>query len=409
MKNNLVLIASVLLLLLCGCKKESSEVILEPKKINLTTKASEVIYKSNGFGIELFKQVASDDEGNMMLSPLSASTALTMLLNGCDNDTYKQIQIMLDLDSMTISEINNTYKSLAEQLLNADSKVKLALANSVWYKKGFEVKTPFLDIMKSDFAAHAEALDFNLPSALTTMNNWANDNTYGKIPKVLDEISPDAVMFLMNALYFKGSWTYQFDKSKTNQSNFYLKNGNSISVETMHGSPSARVIETNDYKAIELTYGRANYSMVIVVPNENLSNYLSSLDKIKWGNISQSLDAIESPSTYEVSLPKFSFKYEKVLNNQLKSMGMIDAFSEELADLSKISDADIFVNFVKQNTFVEVSEEGTEAAAVTVVGINVTSISEPNTFTVDKPFVFAIRERTTNTLLFIGQVVDPTR
>jgi len=409
MKIQLLTLSVSLLFVFSGCEKDPVKVNHEPKSFKLPANASEVIAKSNGFGIDLFKKTASIEEGNVMLSPLSASAALTMLLNGCSADTYNQIQGMLGYEGMTSPEINETYKSLVEQLLKADPEVKLAIANAIWYRQDFVVKAPFLNTMTSDFSAHVEALDFTKPSALTTMNWWASDNTFGKIPKVLDEISPDAVMFLMNALYFKGTWTYQFDKSKTSIENFYRENGTSVGVDMMHVNLNANVYSNTSYKAIELCYGRTNFSMVVVLPTGSLADFYQSLTNEEWNSLTGSFSLTEKPSVeWEVSLPKFTFSYEKVLNDQLKSMGMVDAFDPSDADLSGISDADIFVSFVKQNTFVDVNEEGTEAAAVTTIGIDLTSVGDNNVFKVDKPFIFAIRERTTNTILFMGKVADPS-
>ncbi len=408
MKTNLQIFFILLLLLFSGCNKETTKPNHEPKTIKLLAKSAEVISKSNGFGITLFTQTAKVEEGNMMLSPLSASAALTMLLDGCNNDTYTQIQQMLGFEDMTQLEINAVYKNLMSQLLTADPEIKLAIANAIWYKQGFDVKPPFLATMNSDFSAHVEALDFSLPSALTTMNRWASDNTFGKIPKVLSEISPDALMFLMNALYFKGTWTYQFDISKTAIENFHLESGAIANVDMMHISLNANVFSNENYKALELNYGRTNYSMVIIVPNGTLSKLYESLDETEWNNLSNSFNSQNPQTKREVSLPKFKFSYEKVLNDQLISMGMVNAFDSDIADLSGISDADLYVDFVKQNTFVEVNEEGTEAAAVTTIGINTTSAGDTHEFIVNKPFVFAIRERTTNTILFMGKVINPS-
>jgi serpin B len=299
--------------------------------------------------------------------------------------------------------------SLVSQLLEADPKVKLALANAVYYRLGFVVKTPFLNTMNNDFKAHVEGLDFTSPSALQTINKWASDNTFGKIPKVLDEISPEAVMFLMNALYFKGNWSYQFDKSLTADKPFYLAGGSSVNASTMTGEVGAKTVSNDSYKAIELAYGRTNFSMIIIVPQSNMESFISSFNGASWNNLTNSIDGLTGFGKTIVFMPKFKFSYEKLLNNQLKSMGMTDAFEDYLANLSGISDSRLYVDFVKQNTFVEVNEEGTEAAAVTTIGINLTSAGpqNPPTFIIDKPFVFAIRERTTNTLLFAGQVMNP--
>jgi len=392
-----------------ACEKQPGEPDLTPKNITMTDAMPQAIESSNDFGIELFRKVTETDEQNFMLSPLSASTALTMLLNGCAGDTYTQLQGTLKYPAgMTISEINDAYKNLVDQLLEADPKVKFTLANAIFYRNGFTVKSPFLTNISNDFKATVEGLDFAAASALTTINKWASDNTAGKIPKVLDEISGDAVMFIMNALYFKGDWSYQFDKSDTQDRPFYPDDGPTISVSTMNSEVGAKVVYGSNYKAVEIPYGRTNFTMVVIVPTETLGAFYTSLNPQVWNSITSGLGETDEFGKLIVQMPKFKFSYEKYLNQQLKAMGMIDAFIPDQANLSGISDQSIFVSFVKQNTFVEVDEQGTEAAAVTTICIELSSMTpQPIQFIIDKPFVFAIRERTTNTLLFIGQVVKP--
>ena len=407
MKPAIFLFSAMLLIFISGCKKEDpAPAETNPKTIHLTASAQEVIDRSNDFGIGLFKAVTAEDAGeNLMLSPLSASAALTMLLNGCYGETYEQISDMLGYQDLSIDEINAAYNSLVNQLLDADEQVELALANAVWYRAGFQVKSPYLDIMQNEFDARIEGLDFNAPSAVETMNQWASDNTNGKVDQVIDEISADAMLFLMNALYFKGMWTEQFKSENTTDAPFLLDNGTTANVPTMHGLIPVKSTFGDDYKAIELFYGRKNFSMVIVVPDDELENFTQELDAAEWLTITENLDAQSQLTEMDVSMPKFSFEYEKRLNDQLAALGMTNAFNPTLADLSGIADAGLFVSFVKQNTFVDVNEEGTEAAAVTTIGVELTSIGDQ--FVVDKPFMFAIREQTTNTILFIGQVFNP--
>lgn len=411
MKNPVLIIVYILAFAgLSSCSKDNGrEPDLTPENLQLTAKSSEVIAYNNEFGVELFTKVATEEDNNLMLSPLSASAALTMLLNGCAGDTYDQLKGTLKYpETMSISEINEVYKSLVTQLLEVDPKVKLALANAIFYRNGFSVKSPFLSTMDTDFNAEIAGLDFSLPSALTTINKWAGDNTNGKIPKVLNEISPDAVMFIMNALYFKGDWSYQFDKDLTADRAFHTSSSNSVQVRTMKGEIGSRVTSGTGYSAIEMPYGQTNFTMVVIVPEGTLNDFYPSFTAEKWNTITSGLDAQTDFGKMTVYMPKYKFSYEKYLNDQLQSMGMLDAFNPDLADLSGIADASIFVSFVKQNTFVEVDEEGTEAAAVTTIGIELTSMPpQPREFVIDKPFVFAIRERTTNTLLFIGQVTNP--
>jgi len=405
MNNRIILILFAFLPLFIGCEKSEEKAIIDPKPLLLPANGLEVINTSNNFGINLFKETSEVTEGNLMLSPLSASAALTMLLNGCNNETYNQIHEMLGYGSLSVTEINITYQKLVNQLLEVDPKVKLAIANAVFYRNEFTVKTPFLNTLSTDFSAHVEALDFSSPSALTTINGWASDNTNGKIPKVLNEISDQAVMFLMNALYFKGNWTYQFEKNKTTDGNFIKDDGTNTTVKMMNSDIKAKFRSDENSYTIELPYGRTNFTMILIVPTSTLDNYLELFNEEIWQNITQNLDALPNYNDMKLEMPKFKFEFEKVLNDQLKSLGMLDAFSPDLADLSGISDADIFVSFVKQNTFVDVNEEGTEAAAVTTIGIDLTSA--PNNYIINKPFVFIIRERTTNTMLFIGKVANP--
>ena len=400
----------VLMLSIIGvsaCKKSTPNVELQPKKIELTTKASAVIHHSNDFGIELFTRVAQQEDGNLMLSPLSAGVALTMLLNGCQTDTYEQIKQMLGYpDDMSNTEINEAYQSLVSQLLTADDKVKLSIANAIFYRLGFNFKEPFLNTMSNDFDAEVQGLDFFLPSSVDVINQWASDNTQGKIEKVIDDISDETVMFLMNALYFKGDWTSQFDKANTADKAFTLDNGSIVQVPTMFQEKmKAMYYNGNGFEAVEMPYGRTNYSMIVIVPGEGLQDFYQSFTGESWSELTQVFDEVPGWSDVMITLPKFKFDFEKKLNDELQQMGMNDAFSPGVADLSNISDNALYVSFVKQNTFVEVNEEGTEAAAVTTIGIDYVSIGP--VIEVNKPFVFAIRERTTNTLLFIGSVANP--
>jgi serpin B len=391
-----------------ACDNQVSEPDSSPQILELPTKSAEVISGSNDFGIDLFTRTAREENGNLMLSPFSASAALTMLLNGCEAQTKTQLMQVLGFSAnMELEDVNRTYQSLLKQLLEADPKVNLAIANAIFYREGFSVKQPFLNTMTIDFNAQVKALDFDSPSAINAINKWASDNTNAKIPKVIDNISREMMMFLMNALYFKGQWSSQFDKSATESRPFYLEDGSIVQVPTMEGKPGVMRYYGNGYNVVELPYGRKNFSMVIVVPDGVLSEFYTTFDAATWKHITSVLDNQNEWIESRVALPKFKFEYEKILNDQLKAMGMNDAFIPYVADLSGISDSEIFVSFVKQNTFVEVNEEGTEAAAVTTIGVEITSIG-PSGFIIDRPFIFAIRERTSNALLFIGAVANPS-
>jgi serpin B len=405
-----LLLSIVILLAFVSCNKDTPTSPDQPTTINLPVKASEVIASSNGFGINLFRATALEEPKNMMLSPLSASVALTMLLNGCNTQTYEQIRTMIGYEGLTLDEINSTYQSLVGQLLDVDATVKLALANAVFYRQDFTVKPPYLEAMKKSFDAEIAALDFSAPTALETINGWASDNTNGKITKVLDEIDPLTVMFLMNALYYKGTWTYQFKPENTQDGTFHLADGTDVNVRMMHEKLAVKSFNGTNYQAIELPYGQENFTMIILLPdfNTSLHDFLDGFNADDWDEITSGIDSSEFIEDKAVFIPKFKFEYEKKLNEQLQALGMVDAFNDQVADLSGIHEIGfgnrLFVRFVKQNSFIEVNEEGTEAAAVTTIGIGYTGVNE---FLVDKPFIFGIRERTTNTLLFIGKVEHP--
>jgi serpin B len=402
--TNLILILAFLAAV-WSCER-NDEPDFNPKQLNISSKTAQVISNSNDFGIELFTKTAAEEQVNLMLSPLSASTAITMLLNGCGGNTFTQIKAMLRYpNEMTIADVNTSYNSLVTQLLAADSKVTLKLANAIFYKQNYSIKPTFLNAMSTDFSARVQGLDMSVPSSVSTINQWASDNTNGKITKIIDEIDANTVMFIMNALYFKGNWSIQFNKDQTSNRPFTFDNGSFVSVSTMASEVMARFSNGEDYNAIELPYGRSNFTMVLVVPTKGIANFIAQFNGDLWSDMISDFESQSEFSKVQVYLPKFKFSYQKVLNDQLKSMGMTDAFNGN-ANLSGISDASLYVNMVKQNTFVDVNEEGTEAAAVTVIDMRDSAI-QPSVFRVDRPFVFAIRERTSNTLLFIGQVYDP--
>ena len=383
-----------------------------PTAIDLTAEARQVVAQSNAFGVGLFAQVAAEDDGNLMLSPLSASAALTMLLNGADGQTYDQIRDALGYaPDQGLDAINESYRSLREQLLAADPEVQLALANAVFVNRDYAAvspfKDPFLAALAGPFDARIDALDFLAPASVGVINQWASDNTAGRVPTVLDEIPREAVLYLLNALYFKGEWTAPFDADDTAPRDFRLADGQTVQVPTMAASVPALVVGGDGYTALELPYGRRNFSMVVVLPSDDrpLAGLAADLAAGLWTDATTRLDARTGWTDTDVRLPRFSFSTSELLNDALQALGITDAFSDD-ADLSRMNDDPrLLVSRVKQDTFVGVDEQGTEAAAVTTVEVSATSA--PPSFAADRPFVFAIRERTTNTLLFIGQVADP--
>jgi serpin B len=404
-------------LMFSACKSDKIDVQTEPVPFKISATQAKFISEANHFGINLFNYVAVGSSENMMLSPVSAHVALSMLLNGSAGETKTQIQEMLGFESnLTIQDINQAYSDLRLQLLNADNRIQLSLANAVFSREGFPIKQTFIDAMKNDFHATVESLDFNKISSLDRINGWAFDNTNGKISKVLNELSPDLVVILMNALYFKGNWSTEFIKSETKPLPFHLSETESIQVPTMFSEIQAKVVDTESFTAVEIPYGRKNFTMVVLIPNTQLNDdhtlhQAMNLTPESWISLTANLNAQENWQTVGLFLPKFKFSYETLLNQALNQLGMTDAFDASRADLSDLSDdLNLYVSFVKQNTFIETNEEGTEAAAVTSIGIEVTSTPiGPRIIRADRPFLFGIREQTSNTLLFMGQVLNPMK
>lgn len=407
-----ILSLCLVLALTVSCKDNSSNSSdLKPLELALSSQQKALVQSSSSFGVDLFMKVAPFESQNNMLSPLSASVALTMLLNGTQDKTQTQIKEMLGYGSETsLEEVNSAYKNLVEQILSADTKVQLSIANALFAKQGFDIKASYLNVLKTDFKAEVENLDFSKASSVTRINKWAADNTNNKITNVIQAIDPNTVLFLLNALYFKADWSNQFEESKTIDKPFYLKNGNQIQASTMVGTVNSIRVSRPDFIAIELPYGRKNFSMIIFLPNDSIQDFYSIFDSAIWNEVSSALSEQTEWTPSIIELPKFKFEYEKNLNEVLKALGMLDAFDSSVANLKGINEtADLFVSFVKQNTFVEVNEKGTEAAAVTTIGISLTSAGPDQIpiYKVNKPFVFAIRERSSNTLLFLGNVNNP--
>ena len=385
----------------------------DPKPIEVTPQARQLIDADNRFGLELFRNISAgqDQPANTMLSPLSLSLALAMTYNGADGDTRTGMEETLYLSGLSTQEINKSYQALMEALLSVDPKVTMEIANSIWYRQGFGVEQDFIDVNQKYYDARVEALDFDSPDAVQTINDWVDDQTNGKIPKVIENIDPLTMMYLINAIYFNGKWSYQFDKDNTSPQPFYLADGREIQVDMMQNEADLTYMSNDLFSAVEMPYGRGNYSMLCMLPAEDLKvgDVIQQMNAEKWNQWMQSMDS----ATVQVHLPRFSFEYEKTMNELLKAMGMEEAFDANQSDFSGINPnrKDLHISEVKHKTFVEVDEKGTEAAAVTSVTVDATSIgpNEPVVIKFDRPFVFAIREVTTGTIVFVGKVENPGR
>ena len=381
-----------------------------PAEINglprdLTAAEQGLIQSDNAFGLKLLREIHAQSESgeNLFVSPLSVAMALGMTYNGAAGTTYEAMQETLELHGLTLDEVNESYCSLIDLLAGLDPSVQFLLANSIWYREGFPVRPEFLEVNQEYFDAEVAPLDFASPGAAPTINNWVSEKTNGRIEEIVeDPIAANIVMFLINAIYFKGDWTIQFDPELTADRPFYLADGSQKQVPMMTYPDVVEVgyFSDQEVQALDLAYGGKAYSMTIVLParDSQIGALVQGLCAERWASIVAGL----ATSELNVVMPKFTLEYELEMNDVLKALGMEIAFTPG-ADFRKIAPG-IWIDKVKHKSFVEVNEEGTEAAAVTSVQM---IDSAPLSVTVDRPFLFAIRERYSGTILFMGLIMDP--
>ncbi len=400
----------ILIFLFPGCNIPE-EPAGEFKEIELTEKTARLIEAENQFGFELFQHVFTAEKKyeNIMVSPLSISIALAMTYNGADGETKTAMEKTLKVHGLTPEEINKSYFDLINSLKSLDSKVLLEIANAIFYRQDFTVENEFISLNRSFYDASVSALDFNAQEqSLNTINGWVNDKTYGKIESIIDRINPDHIMFLLNAIYFKGIWQTEFDKKNTQMLPFHTENGETVEAETMQLTDTVQYASNDLFNAVQLPYGSGNYNMFIFLPNtgKTLQEVVGQLNENIWKDW---MESFQQGRKVNIKLPRFKYEYEILLNDVLTTMGMGVAFTGA-ADFTGINrQGNLQIDYVKHKSFIEVNEEGTEAAAVTVVAIEVTSAggSQPLQFIVDRPFMYAITERSTGAVLFMGTVKNP--
>ena len=379
--------------------------------------ASEVgaIQASNDFAFELLRETwaRESDHPNVFLSPLSATMALGMVLNGADGETFQAMRSTLGWEGMSQDEINQAYRDLMDLLLDLDSSVELLIANSTWAREGMPFLPEFFQAVQEWFDAEARELDFDDPAAVDAINAWAEEKTNGRIPEVLEEIEPEHILFLLNAVYFNGDWTNQFDRAETGPAPFTLSDGQEVQVQRMNGRIPAGIRQLpGGIRVGELPYGGQAFVMTLVLPppDSSLDDLLAELDGATWAEWTSGLpEDYADAREIQVGLPRLELTYSKELNDVLSDMGMEVAFDPGEADFSRLIQVtptqNAYLDFVKQDTFLRVDEEGTEAAAVTTVGVGVTSA--PPSLIVDRPYLLVIRERLSGTILFMGAIGDP--
>ena len=406
------LLAVALGVLGAGCREAP---ITAPRPITSLPRAlgageSGLIGADNRFAFKLFGEIArrAGPDSNLFISPLSAAMALGMAYDGAAGTTQAEMQRALELTGMTLDDVNQSYRSLIALLRGLDPGVAFTLANSVWYRPSLTLTPEFVDAAQTYFGARVQSLDFATPTAAPTINGWVSDQTRGKIPAIVpDPVPDDVVAYLINAIYFKGDWTMRFDPARTTPGPFTLANGAQTSVPMMtHGrTVTIGLLHDGDVTVLDLPYSAGAFTMTIALPRDpaRIDSLVLGLTEEQWSGWTAALDA----ASFEVYLPKFTLTYDLTMNNVLAALGMPSAFcgpwQTDFTGLDPSGRA--CITNVKHKAFVDVNEAGTEAAAATSVEVGITSL--PTSIVVDRPFVFAIRERLSGTILFLGRVMNP--
>ena len=372
----------------------------------LTKAERGIAAKANEFGFNVYHSLY--EEKPMLISPLSLSLALSMTACGADGETEKQMTSVLGFTGYSSEEVAGYYKKMVEALKGIDKKSTFEIANSIWVSKYLNVKEEFVSMVKDNFVSEKRTVDFMDPTVVNQVNKWCSDNTHGKITEIVKSIPPETVMALVNALYFNGKWGGFKFNDKTNEEDFRTIDESKTKVEMMSASSNFSYASDDGWSMVNLPYGNGAFRMSVILPPVDMkfADAAKSLDADRFIKLS----AMARTHPVNLKMPQFKYEYSiDELGDVLVSLGMEDAFDASKADFRKMADVplgEIFIRTVKHKTFIDVNTKGTEAAAVTYVGMGIAA-APPVTGTVDfiadRPFFFFISESSTGSILFIGQ------
>lgn len=405
-----VLLGMLLCLPFLSCNDDVEEQSISPtmQPIDLNATEKEMAAQQGDFAstlsLVLYRQLGERTD-NWLVSPFSLQCALGMLSNGASGETHNEILHTLSLSQYSQEEVNAYFKKLIEGLHTVNSAITVKTANSVWGNAGITLKEDFQKMNIENYSAMVSQLDFSDPSAVDQINAWCNQTTEGLIPSILDEVNPTATVYLLNSLYFKARWESEFAPEKTQEGDFTTSSGKVIKAHFMQTQRMAAYVENEWFTSTSLSYLNDSYVMRLILPQPEISidqvlQALSESDENLWKNTIL--------AEINLKMPRFTLENKMDLTPTLQALGMKKAFSGG-ADFSSMSDVATYISLVQQATRLKVDEEGSEGAAVTVIG-GETSPGMPEEkvdFFLDRPFLFQILEPATGTVLFMGQVGTP--
>lgn len=384
-------------------KSDSFSQTKEVETLSLSESQRAFIQKNNDFALNLFRQTSKFD--SKVISPISVSFLMGILANGADENTYQEILKTLGAENYSVDDLNQTNRLLIEKSGLLDPATKLNIANYIAVNNTFKLKGDFIKNVEHFYNAQTESMNFASPQTLKRINSWCKKQTDNMIPKIIDSVDPNAVSYLMNAIYFNGAWSDKFDKKETHEENFRGYTRNIQRVEMMHRNDKYRYASNDAYAAVEIPYGNGAYTMTVLLPNTDKSteDILKDINAKTLTDLSNNME----DCIVDLKLPKFCTETDLTLNDIIAKLGAPSMFLAGSANFKKFSDGNFFISKMFQKAKIEVSEEGTKAAAVTAAVMVAMSLQpvEPRRveFHANRPFVYFIRESNSGAIFFMGQ------
>ncbi len=398
-----LLILLIFPFLFLSCEKGEED---QPRQNEIARVKSKILNSEIDFSMKLFEQVLLDQgDKNLAVSPYSAFMALSMAANGADEETLGEMLEVLGIEGKRVIVLNEAINAINESLLYSDPDTRFESANSVWYNDKVRIFEDYQQTVFNYYEADSKGIDFSDPGSVDIINGWVEDETEGKITDLIATVSPRDICYIVNALYFNGIWTETFDPEKTKLRSFFTSKTEKVMVPMMEIGGEYNVYHEVGISGIELPYGNKNWSMyVFLAPYKNPFDTGELFRETIMNNFDETLEKFEEASTV-VRFPQFSIKSEFEMVKYLEAMGIEKAFDAASADFSKLTKEECWIGKVKQKAYLRVNENGTEAAAATAVVMVGAGTSQTIHF--NRPFIYFIREKTTGSIIFVGQVINP--